>query len=284
MPTPPTDGAFVSLRRAVTSTPLARQHEQVLANGGKRKVTPIPWESFERAKYPEAALRLAGLANRALASGEYGAVTMFSRITASMVLHGVPFDIVAASTRAATDELRHADYAARYASLCSGKEITLRIKRAALESKTMSLLQLDHLMVEATAMGEALACALLEACLDRATDPVARVYFANLIRDEVHHARLGWYYLAWRAPAWTLAERQEVANRAGRLILDVEPRFARGRQAPGDARQAAWALGVLDTEGQLSAIRGVMQDQVVPALDALGLGASHAWRSRTRVA
>jgi hypothetical protein len=279
-----TPDRFLRLKRAVSNTPLARQHEQVLANGGKRKVSPIPWDEFERGKYPEAALELAARANRALASGEYGAVTLFSRITASMILHSVPFDIVAASTRAATDELRHADYAARYASLCAGKPVTLRVERAALESKTFTLLGLDKMMVEATAIGEVLAAALLEACLDRAEDPVARVFFANLVRDEVHHARLGWYYLAWRAPAWTRGERQAVADRAGRLVMDVEPRFSRGREAPRGARKAARALGVLDTAAQLEAVRCVMKDQVVPALDALGLGASHAWRARTRVA
>ena len=30
------------------------------------------------------------------------------------------------------------------------------------------------------------------------------------------------------------------------------------------------------------AVRAVMEDEIVPALDALGLGASHAWRARRR--
>jgi hypothetical protein len=274
----------VRLRRTLTNTPLARQYELVLAHGGKRKVAPIPWETFEREKYPEAALRLAAKANTALASGEYGAVTLFSRITASMVIHGMPFDVVSASTRAATDELRHADYAERYATLCAGKPIALKIVREALKSTTLTLLGLDRMMLEATAIGESLAAALLEECGRRAEDPVARVYFANLVRDEVHHARLGWYYLTWRAPMWTPRERQSVANRAGELVRDVEPRFSRGRHAPPEAQKAAWALGVLDTNAQLGAVRAVMEDQIVPALDELGLGASHAWRQRVRVA
>lgn len=283
MTSPPAADDVVRLRRTVTKTPLARQHELVLAHGGKRKVAPIPWEQFERARYPEAALQLAAKANTALASGEYGAVTLFSRITASMVLHGIPFDILSASTRAATDELRHADYAERYATLCAGKPITLKVVREALKSNTLTLLGLDRMMMEATAIGESLAAALLEECGRRAEDPVASVFFANLVRDEVHHARLGWYYLTWRAPMWTPRERQSVANRAGELVRDVEPRFSRGRHAPPEAQKAAFALGVLDTNAQLDAVRAVMQDQIVPALDELGLGASHAWRQRVRV-
>jgi len=128
------------------------------------------------------------------------------------------------------------------------------------------------------------ASALLSASRDCASDPVARAVFSSLLRDEVSHARLGWYYLAWRSETWTVAERQRVADRAANFVAHVEVMFGRGRDAPRGARKAARALGVLDTPTQRAAIQAIMEQEVVPGLDGLGLGASHAWRLRKRLA
>jgi hypothetical protein len=276
------DDAVVRVKRTYSTTPLARQHEVLLDTGGSRKITPIPWDAFDRDAYPEEALRLAAFANRALATGEYGAIGVFCRIAASMALHGVPLDLVSAATRTATDELRHADYAARFASLCAGKEIVVRVPKASFDAAAMTPLELDIYVLDLCAIGEALACALLKTCHDRATDKVARIYFGNLLRDEVHHARLGWHYLAWRAPQWTRDEKQAVADFAGRSVMEVESRFSRGREATTrEGKKAARALGVLESRAQMEAVKAVTGDEIVPALDALGLGASHAWRAVT---
>jgi hypothetical protein len=276
------DEAVARIQRGYTNTPLAKQHEILLDTGGSRKITPIPWDEFERDAYPEEALRLAAFANRALATGEYGAIGVFCRIAASMALHGVPLDLVSAATRTSTDELRHADYAARFATLCAGKEIVMRVPKASFDAAALTPLELDHYVLDLCAIGEALACALLKTCHDRATDPVARIYFGNLLRDEVHHARLGWHYLAWRAPQWTLDEKQQLADFAGRSVMEVEQRFSRGREAKTrEGKKAARALGVLESRAQMDAVVAVTGDEIVPALDALGLGASHAWRART---
>ena len=137
-------------------------------------------------------------------------------------------------------------------------------------------------MLDVSAIGETLSCSLLSACRERATDPMMRSLFTGIVVDEVHDAPLGWYYFAWRAPQWSRSERQRVADRAGEILVRIEPRFWRGRDAPPGARKAARALGVLESEGQREAVRCVMEDEIVPALDALGLGSSHAWRIRQR--
>jgi hypothetical protein len=199
-------------------------------------------------------------------------------------MHGVPLDLVSSATRATTDELRHADYASRFASACGGEDIVMRVPKPSFEGAALTRLELDLYVLDLAAIGEALACALFTACLERATDKVARVYFANLLRDEVHHARLGWHYLEWRAPAWTKEERQAVSDFAGRAVMQMEPRFARGREATTTAaRRGAAALGVLDSRAQMDAVVAVTGDEIVPALDALGLGASSAWARREKV-
>ena len=151
-----------------------------------------------------------------------------------------------AATRIPSDEARHADYALRMASLCAGEDVAFEIDRAALPQVTrpLELEDVDGAMLEVAAMSETLAGALLSACRERATDPVAKALFTSILGDEVHHARLGWYYLAWRAPQWSVAEKQRLADRAGQAIFHVEPtvwmeprRAERRAQGGGGARR-----------------------------------------------
>jgi hypothetical protein len=284
------DGALVpapkttrTIRRTLTHTPLARQHEKVLAVRASGRKISIPWARFDRSAHPEPALRLAFEAQRALAFGEYGAVDLFARMVSGLSIVGAPFDLVAAAAQVPSDEIRHADYAIRMASLCAGRDASfeLPIPQRGWD-KPPSLEELDRMMIDVCAIGETLAYALLLACRTRAKDPVARAVYSAIVSDELGHARIGWYYLAWRAPSWTQAERQRAADAAGLVVMDTERRFWHGRDAEPKYAKAANALGVLESEGQRDVIRRVMEDEIVPGLDALGLGASHAWRVRRR--
>jgi hypothetical protein len=275
----------VKVRRELTDTPLARLHERAILQHGSRRHKPVAFARFDRSRYPEAAIALAFDAQRALALGEYTAVDLFAQLSSGLALHGAPFDLVAAATRIPSDEIRHADLAFRMARVLSGDEIEVQFDPVSVNKRwteSKGLEAIDMTVVEVSAIGETLSCALLGACRERAVDPVLRALFSSIVADEVHHARLGWYYLAWRAPRWTRAERQRVADCAGALVAEIEARFWNGRDAPSAARDAARALGVLESAGQREAVRSIMEDEIVPALDALGLGASHAWRVRRK--
>lgn len=268
------------LRRTFTATPLARRVER----GAARDVDV---SAFDRKRYPAAARRVAAIAQSSLAVGEWMAVDLFARLTTALTLARAPIDLVSAAAKVPTDEIRHADLALRMAAALTEEEVdqpAVEQERHAYLAAPMSLEALDAAMLEMPAIGETLACALLSASRDGASDPVARAVFSSLLRDEVSHARLGWYYLAWRSETWTAAERQRVADRAGNFVAHVEVMFGRGRDAPRGARKAARALGVLDTPTQRAAIQAIMEQEVVPGLDGLGLGASHAWRLRKRLA
>ncbi len=277
--------AVINVARVLTATPLARGYER----GGRASRTrvSIPWDRFERDRYSEPALALALDAATKLATGEYSAIELFARLTAGLAVVGAPLDLIGGATEIPKDELRHADIALRFAALCKGvSAVAVPYEtggHARHWKKPPDIEEVDRTVIEVSAVGETLACALLSACAERATDPVAHAFYASIVADEIHHARLGWYYLTWRAPQWSRAERQRVADIAGEMVADTERRFSKGRDAPAKSRAAARALGVLETKGQRAAVREVMTDEIVPALDALGLGASHAWKKRRRV-
>ena len=277
----------MKIRRVLTETPLAKLHEQTLLQRGPRKGIAIPWDAFQRKRYPASALALSYDAQRMLALGEYSAVGLFARFVEALARIGAPFDLVSAAARVPQDEIRHADLAFRFAAMCAGRDVTVdsaEEKSPPRWHDKLTVEDLDSFAIEVVAIGETLACALLSACRDGAIDPVARAIYANIVADEVHHARLGWYYLLWRAPQWSQGDRQRVADDAGLMVLHVEKRFGTGRDAPRGAQKAARALGVLDTARQRKVVHAVMENEIVPGLDALGLGASHAWEKRRRVA
>src|SRR5205823_6464002 len=91
-----------------------------------------------------------------------------------------------------------------------------------------------------------------------------------------------WYYAAHRTPSWTLAERQQLADRVAERIVGIEEEFWMGRDAPSRAAASARALGILDSKTQRAVIRDAMENEVVPALDALGFGGSQVWAMRRR--
>jgi hypothetical protein len=275
----------LSIRRVLTKTPLARQHERAKPGGRARAARAVPWATFDRSKYPASALALAENAMLALAGGEYGAVDAFSRLVSALARNGAPFDLVSAAAEVPIDEVRHAELALRTASLYAGKDVAVDLDTSSFDTpwpSTGSLEDLDAAMVQLPTISETLAAALIDACRERATDPMARAVFSTIMADEVHHLRLGWYYLAWREPQWTRAERQRAADVAGHMIVQIERQFWNGRDAPRGSQRAAAALGVLDSKTQRAAIKRVVEDELLPGLDALGLGASRAWRVRVR--
>ncbi len=269
-------------RRVLTATPLARRYERTLAAQGRRK-RAIPWERFDASRYPPSALALAGPAYRELAANEYAAAAIFARVLDAMILCGVPFDLVAEAAQAPLDELRHADHALSIARLCGAEEGPWSFDRERIDparSHVRALVELDAVMVDVSAIGETIAAALLGESRRRVLDPVISAALTAIAADEVHHARLGWYYLAWRAPQWTQEERQRVADHAAAVVAGVRLRTAPGHDAPPGAEDAASALGLLDTASRRETIARVMDEEIVPGLDSFGLNATYAWHGR----
>ncbi|MES1178046.1 MAG: ferritin-like domain-containing protein [Myxococcales bacterium] len=279
--------ADVPLRRTLSDTPLAAQHDEAIRGVLARGSRPIPWQEFDRSRYPEEALALARNLFTRLAGGEYSAVALFAQITSGLALTRAPLDFVAASTRVGSDEVRHADYCLRMASLCQGSEVTITVPVEALAHDIPNALDielLDFLMLKYTAVGETLAAALLTESRRRATDPVLRALYTSIVSDEVHHARLGWYYAKHRAERWSAEERRRLAGRVATFVVGIEQEFAKGHDASPAAAGAAKALGLLDSATQFEVVADVMNQEIVPALDALGLSGSASWAARRRAA
>jgi len=260
--------------------PLARDQLRALTRGPTRRARAIAFSSFAPEQYAEQALALAADQYGALARGERSAIGLFARLAAALDGFAAPREFVLGATAAAHDEARHAQYCEELAVRCGFDASALPAVSAPVEPEPRSLLELDVAMLRSVALSETLAAALLMACRRVARDPVARALLTTLIADEIHHARLGWYYAANRSPAWSVNERQHVADALAEAVICIESEFHWGRDAAPQFDRPTRTLGVLRTDLQRACIRDVVEHEILPGLDALGLNASKAWQSR----
>jgi hypothetical protein len=260
--------------------PLARHQLRALTRGPTRRVRAIEFSDFAPERYAPAALALASDQYGALARGERSAIGLFGRLGAALDGFGAPREFVLAATAAAHDEARHAQYCEEFAVRCGFDPGVLTAAASSVEPEPSSALELDIAMLRSVALSETLAAALLMACRRVAREPVARALLTTLIADEIHHARLGWYYAANRAQQWSPTERQQVADALAEPVLHIEYEFHFGRDAAEPFERPTRALGVLGSVAQRACIRDVVEHEILPGLDALGLNASKVWQSR----
>lgn len=275
----------MTLYRSVTGTPLTRLFAQDVSGSSTQKRIDVPWAKFDARRYPDAAREVAYDAMRWLATGEYTAVEGFARLLVAFSWHGVPYDLIGACARIPADEIRHSELALHAAALLADKkegEVPLPVegrRPKKIADARVPLTELDVQVATLPAFLETIAASLLGEARRRATDPMMKAVYSSVLADEIHHARLGWYYLAWRAPQWTKAERQHLADAIAPRIVQRAAQISDGRVAPKGAEKALRALGVMDEGVQREVVRTAMENEIVPAFDALGLGASHAWKA-----
>jgi len=260
--------------------PLARQQLRELTRGAARRARAIPFSAFSPERYAPQALALASDQYGALARGERSAIGLFARLAAALDAFAAPREFVIAASAAAHDEARHAQYCEEFAVSCGFDASLALAAPSQVEPEPRSLIELDIAMLRSVALSETLAAALLMSCRRLAREPVARALLTTLIADEIHHARLGWYYAASRAQGWSSEERQQVADALAEAVIRIESEFHWGRDAAEPFDQPTRALGVLSTSLQRSCIQDVVHNEILPGLDALGLNASKAWDNR----
>lgn len=129
---------------------------------------------------------------------ESGAALRFASLSRRLWDAGAPEALVQLAARASRDETRHAGHCADI----------LRERRARVPAPETRLLEyapaelspeqkLAYEVVAQSCISETESMATLVTLLDAASDGHLRQVLHELARDEVHHARLGWAYLAW---------------------------------------------------------------------------------------
>jgi len=202
---------------------------------------------------------------------EHLAVGSFSRLAYEAAAHGCEPATLALLTRAATDEVHHADVCRRMVEKHTGRALprTLQGVPRVASPRVRDADELLHTIVETCCLSETLTGAYFTEMLEVAVDPLAHAVVLALLEDEIDHGRVGWAYLAaacrdGRATSVAAA----LPELLERTVADVF-RDAREQPEPDDAE--------LDRAGYLGRTRSarVYQDAlekvILPGFDALDI-------------
>ena len=215
---------------------------------------------------------------------EYRSSMVFGQLAVQLFEANAPVECTAVMLRMAQDELRHAltcERVRRTLGDSSSVEVDSTVSPLARHEGLSARERALRNVIYTTCCSEMVACARFVATLDAVTDPFMQAAFRELLADEILHGQFGFHYLALEAQ-WLAGEPTARASthrflRHAFKVIEGELSMA-GTFAPVDA--AGRALGLEDAAVARALFFETMEGAVVPALNAVGLEATTAWRER----
>ena len=180
-------------------------------------------------------------------------------------------------TRAANDEVRHAEVCRRMAAALLGEtEVPGRLHGLPKipqhpESSPGQRVMLH--VVEMCCLSETITGVYFTEMLGRASHPTARAVLESLLEDEIDHGRVGWAYLSTRSRDARLdglvaALPALLERTVGRALAQAE------RSHADDAGMESY--GWLGRATAMTTIRRALREVIVPGFETLGLSLSAA--------
>ncbi len=134
---------------------------------------------------------------------EHLAVGAFALLARELAEEGCSPVVLSLITRAASDEVRHAEICRLFAvALLGEREVPARFRglpRVPMHPGATRAERVLYHVVEMCCLSETLTGVYFTEMIARTTDAVAREAVESLLEDEVDHGRVGWAYLAERA-------------------------------------------------------------------------------------
>jgi hypothetical protein len=161
------------------------------------------------------------------ANNELGTSTTFAELYRGLVALQASSTLLSTAAQAVADELRHSEICHAVAERYAGRElprsagsVTAAPRFAGCSEREARVL---HVVLH-SCLNEGVAAAYLGACLEEAESSSARSAVQSLLEDEIHHARLGWAFLASANAAdraLVSAALSELMHEVARLWLDI---------------------------------------------------------------
>lgn len=177
---------------------------------------------------------------------------------------GAPAELVAATHRAALDEVEHARTCFAIAARLDSTRSAPGPGRLALEGLALATTPaaLAERLVTEGCVGEALAALVLREAAERCADPAIAGAVRRMAEDEAEHAAL-----AFRTAAWLVATHGEPVREA------IRREAARAHRVdfhvPDLGADAAAVGGRLDADAIGGLVASGLREVVAPCLDAL---------------
>jgi hypothetical protein len=247
--------------------------------GGARRV--IDWADLERLPLDEPGRRVVGASWRERMKQEHLAVGAFSLLARELAEEGCDTVVLSLVTRAASDEVRHAETCRRYAAaLLGANEVPVRLRGVPRVPMHREASPADRVLlhvVEMCCLSETLTGVYLTEMLGRTSHAAVRTLIESLLEDEIDHGRVGWAYLAERA------QERRVAALAPALPAMLERIFRGVLDASANATRpdddALSVAGYVGRRASAEVYRNTLLDVIVPGFASLGvdLGPAREW-------
>lgn len=149
--------------------------------------------------YTQAQVAFARRAWPMKAAQELRSAAVFSELQRCALLLGLPLDVVMAFSRAAQDELSHAEVCTMVGERlgAAGPRLEMRGVETRFAAHPDTQRRFLALLLAETAVGETVSCALFRAAVRSSREPLTRSALSLILADEALHARLGWKALGW---------------------------------------------------------------------------------------
>jgi hypothetical protein len=241
----------------------------------------IAWDRLDARALGPRGRAVVGASWRERMRQEHLAVGAFALLARELAEEGCSSVVLSLVTRAASDEVRHADICRQFAvALLGESEVPARLRglpRVPMhEGATRPERALYH-VVEMCCLSETLTGVFFTEMIARTTDPVAREAVESLLEDEIDHGRVGWAYLAERARERRLGGlAKQLPAMLDRTFSPVLGAVARKR-TDDDARLEKF--GWLGARAAADVYARTLVDVILPGFEELGvdLGPARAY-------
>ncbi len=173
---------------------MTREHARLMASGR----APVPWSACTAAALDEGSRARVAALWRARADAERCSVAIFATWAVDLVGAGAEAPFLALVTRAALDEVRHAELFDRLAEAYGAPAAppSRDLPTMPDDERVPLRWQASREALELSVIGEGFSVALLYDLREHARDPAVRAALAVVLGDEAAHARVGWQWLA----------------------------------------------------------------------------------------
>jgi len=190
-----------------------------------RKLRPdveeIAWGSLDTTGLDDAVRRDAQARWTLVAFNEYKTAASMAAVVRTLIEAQAPLDLVAYASTFVTDELVHAELAARMAMELGGAAEVLHDPHESFvdaDRDRSPLLRGAEVVVRVSAVAEVLSSAIGRALWHATKEPLARSVLGRIMRDEFKHAALGAAFLDWADASLGAEDRRHLSSCAQSVV------------------------------------------------------------------
>jgi len=237
------------------------------------EVEEIAWGSLDTSGLDPAVRRDAQTRWTLVAFNEYRTAASMAGLVRSLIEARAPLDLVAYASTFVTDELVHAELAARMAMELGGAAEVLHDPNESFDdvvpAPSSPLLRAAEAVVRVSSVAEVLSSAIGRALWHATTEPLARSVLGRIMRDEFKHAALGTAFLDWADESLSADDRRHLSA-AAQSVADAYRRIGE-LDALGLPPHPANPLAWMSSSACIVVRETAMRDQVITPLARRGI-------------